>query len=108
MAESLRALVEAVRESRRKYDRCEACMDCADVRFHERMLATYLLTHPEAVEAVEVMRAWGEARAKVTAVRSPWRDGQQAYRERCDADDRAACAEMKVRALADRLAGGVS
>lgn len=71
MAESLRALVDAVREARRAQPGCQCadgnsvCMRCHTLFESERALCDALLTS-RAVEAVEVLREWG--RAKVNAI----------------------------------------
>ena len=108
----LRALVEAVREARAKYDERRKFDSNGmaserwrlEVIMRERALATALLSTPDVLAAVEAVVALGEARVGQTAVRMNWRDGTEGHRERVAADQRAADARDDLFQLADRLA----
>lgn len=65
------------------------------------------LLYSEVADLLRIARAvreWGEAREAVRKTRTPWRDGHDAYRARCDADTNEANAMLAVRDLSDTLA----
>lgn len=106
---SLRDLLDRVRTARVEAEACYChddlvCQLCGAVMGAEGELATWLLAHPEAVEAVEVLVALGKARAwaatcTIDDCEPPmWTSTMRAAcRDRCRAED-------AVNALADRLA----
>lgn len=81
---------------------CAAAHDCKPEG--QRLVGLPAPTVRELLRVYGAVKEWGEAKRVREAVRFPWRDGVDAYRERCAADAAVVAAEIEVAAIADRLA----